>query len=55
MSESLSIFSTIEDLRSCSDLTLLENIGSVRRDVVHAYILELRDNSKQLGQLEVGV
>ena len=48
--ENLSIFSTIEDLRNCSDDTLEAGIDSVSRDVVIAYILELRKKVKEAEQ-----
>ena len=50
--ENLSIFSTIEDLRNCSDDTLEAGIDSVSRDVVIAYILELR---KKVKEAELGL
>ena len=50
MIENLSIFSTIEDLRNCSDDTLEAGIDSVSRDVVIAYILELRERIRQAEQ-----
>ena len=50
MTENLSIFSTIEDLRNCSDDTLEAGIDSVSRDVVIAYILELRERVKEAEQ-----
>ena len=50
MTENLSIFSTIEDLRNCSDDTLEAGIDSVSRDVVIAYILELRKKVKEAEQ-----
>ena len=47
MMETLTIFSTVEDLRNCSDDTLEAGIDSVSRDVVIAYILELRKKVKE--------
>ena len=47
MIENLTIFSTIEDLRNCSDDTLIAGIDYVRRDVVINYILDLREEIKQ--------
>ena len=52
MTENLSIFSTIEDLRNCSDDTLKAGIDSVSKDVVIAYILELR---KKVKEAELGL
>ena len=50
MTENLSIFSTIEGLRNCSDDTLEAGIDSVSKDVVIAYILELRERVRQAEQ-----
>ena len=50
MTETLSIFSTLEDLGNCSDDTLEAGIDSVSRDVVIAYILELRERIRQAEQ-----
>ena len=50
MIENLTIFSTIEDLKNCSDDILKSDIDSVRRDVVVAYILQLREKVKEAEQ-----
>jgi hypothetical protein len=47
MSEELSIFSTIEDLRRRSNDVLVAGIDAVGRTVILAYILELREKLKQ--------
>ena len=50
MTEKLSIFSTVEDLRNCSDDTLEFGIDAVSKNVVVAYILELRERIRQAEQ-----
>lgn len=47
MTEKLTIFSTIEDLKNASDEVLKNDIDAVGRDVVLEYILELRRNVQQ--------
>lgn len=47
MAEALSIFTTIEDLRSCSNDVLVAGIDAVGREVIISYILELRETLKQ--------
>ena len=53
MTERLTIFSTIDDLRNASDEVLINGIDAVGREVVLEYILELRRNVQptQLGSL----
>ena len=53
MTERLTIFSTIDDLRNASDEVLINDIDAVGREVVLEYILELRRNVQptQLGLL----
>ena len=46
MSERLTIFSTIEDLRGCSDTALVADIDAVDREVILKYILELREAAR---------
>ena len=50
MTEKLTIFSTVEDLRNCSDDTLELGIDAVSKDVVVAYIIELRERIRQAEQ-----
>ena len=51
MEDNLTIFSTVADLRRCSDDTLINGLDSVDREVVKQYILELRAATRvaQLG------
>ena len=53
MTERLTIFSTIDDLRNASDEVLINGIDAVGREVVLEYILELRRNVQptQFGSL----
>ena len=50
MDEKLTIFSTVEDLRNCSNNTLEASIDAVSKDVVVAYIIELRERIRQAEQ-----
>ena len=50
MAEKLTIFSTVEDLRNCSNDILEASIDAVSKDVVVAYILELRERIRQAEQ-----
>ena len=47
MTEELTIFSTVEDLRSCSNDVLVAGIDTVGKEVILAYILELRERLNQ--------
>jgi hypothetical protein len=47
VTERLTIFSTVEDLTRCSDEALVADIDSVAREVIIAYILQLRRELKQ--------